>query len=128
MTGAEHCRDNLRDDEERSQDLLPDFMRMTVSHMNFWLCRFIAEARCVDGQPYPPNTLYQICCALLRALRENDWADVNFFSDPKFSAFKCTLDAKVKELQASGKYKPKKAQPITIQHEDIIFVGKGTTG
>ena len=60
---AEHRRDNvnLRDDEERSQDLLPDFVRMTVSNMNFWLCRFVAEARHVDGQPYPPNMLYQIC-------------------------------------------------------------------
>ena len=82
---------------------------MTASDMNFWLCRFVAEARHVDGQPYPPNTLYQICCALLRALRENDWADVNFFSD-----------AKMKELQASGKYMPKKAQPITKEHMKIF--------
>ena len=124
---AEHRRDNLRDDEERSQDLLPDFVRMTVSNMNFWLCKFVAEARHVDGQPYPPNMLYQICCALLRALRENDRADVNFFNDPKFSAFKCTLDAKMKELQASGKYMPKKAQPITIEHKDILWE-KGLLG
>ena len=81
----------------------------------------------MDGQPYPPNTLYQICCALLQALRENDRADVNVFSDPKFSAFKCTLDAKMKELQASGKYMPKKAQPITIEHEDILWE-KGLLG
>ena len=32
---AELRRDNLRDAEERSQDLLPDFVRMTVSNMNF---------------------------------------------------------------------------------------------
>ena len=95
--------------------------------MNFWLCRFVAEARRVDGQPYPPDTLYQICCALLRGLRENDRADVNFFSDPKFSAYKCTLDAKMKELQASGKYMPKKAQPFTIEHEDILWE-KGLLG
>ena len=71
--------------------------------------------------------LYQICCALLRALRENDRADVNVFSDSKFSAFKCTLDAKMKELQGSGKYMPKKAQPITIEHKDILWE-KGLLG
>ena len=71
--------ETIYEDEERSQNLLIHFVWMTVSNMNFWLCRFVAKARCVDGQPYPPNTLYQICCALLRALRENDRADVNFF-------------------------------------------------
>ena len=56
---AEHRRNNLT-----------DFVQMTVSSMNFWLCRLVDEARCVDGQPYSPNTLYQICCALRRAQRE----------------------------------------------------------
>ena len=121
MVGLNIAEANLRDDEERSQDLLPDFVWMTVSNMNFWFCRFVAEAKCVDGQPYPPNMLYQICCALLQALREKDRADVNFFSDPKFSAFKYTVDAKMKELQASGKYMLKKEQPITIEHEDILW-------
>ena len=62
---AEHSRKNLQDDEERRQNLLTDFVRTTISNMNFWLCRFVAEARRVDGQPYPPNTLYQICCVLI---------------------------------------------------------------
>ena len=61
------------------------------------------------------------------ALRKNDWADVNIVSDPKFSAFKCTLDAKMKELQTSGKHMPMKAQPITIEHKDILWK-KGLLG
>ena len=88
----------MRKITKRSQNLLTDFVQIAISNMNFWFCRFVAEVRHVDGQPYPPNTLYQICCGLLWALRENDRADVNFFSDPKLSAFKCTLDAKMKEL------------------------------
>ena len=126
MTGL-NIADILSDDKERSQDLLPDFVQMTISNTNFWLCRFVAEARHVDGQSYPPNMLYQICCTLLRALKENDQADVNTFSDPKFSGFKCTIDVKMKELQASGKYMPKKAQPITIEHKDILWE-KGLLG
>ena len=65
--------------------------------------------------------LSQYAISNLLALRENDRADVNVFSDLKFSAFKCTLNAKMKELQKSGKYMPKKAQPITIEHEDISW-------
>ena len=53
-------------------------------------------------------------------MRENDQADVNFISDLKFSAFKCTLDTKMKELQASGNYMPKKCQS-TKEHEDILW-------
>ena len=36
------------------------------SALNHWLSKFVLEARKADGEPYPPNTLYQICSGLLR--------------------------------------------------------------
>ena len=127
MIGLNIAEANLRDDEERSQNLLPDFVWMTVSNMNFWLCRFVAEARRVDGHALPSQYAISNLLCTSSGFEREDRADVNFFSDPKFSAFKCTLDAKMKELQASGKYMPKKAQPITIEHEDILWE-KGLLG
>ena len=34
--------------------------------MNYWLCKFVLEGRKANGDHYPPNTLYSICCGLLR--------------------------------------------------------------
>ena len=32
-----------------TREVCTDFVRMTVRNMNFWLCRFVAKARHVDG-------------------------------------------------------------------------------
>lgn len=56
-----------------------DFVKMNTEDMPFCLCRFVTKARRVDGKLYPPNTLYQLTCGLLRALKQDDRAEVNFF-------------------------------------------------
>ena len=40
--------------------------------LDYWLTRFVLEARRKDGkvQPYPPNTLHQLVCGILRYVRE----------------------------------------------------------
>ena len=40
--------------------------------LDYWLSKFVLEARRSDGNPYPPNTLYQICCGLMRFVRDVD--------------------------------------------------------
>ena len=42
-----------------------------VDTMISCLQRFVSEARRVDGMPYPPKTLFQILCSLLRHSREH---------------------------------------------------------
>ena len=42
------------------------------------LQRFVSKARRVDGTPYPPKTLYQILCGLLRHSREHQSDPPNF--------------------------------------------------
>ena len=78
--------------KSRNSRLLPgekpfsaEFESLTRSEMQFWLCRFVLETRKANGEPYNPNTLYQICCGLLRHLRINcNRSDVNFLDDREF--------------------------------------------
>ena len=55
---------------------------MTVRDMNFWLAKFVLEVRRRDGEPYSPETLYQICCGLLRLLKDADRTEVNILYFP----------------------------------------------
>ena len=45
----------------------------------FWLSKFFHEIKKKDGSEYPPNTLYQICAGLQRALRENGLPELDIF-------------------------------------------------
>ena len=55
------------------------------------------EARKQDGKPYPLNTLYQLCCGLLRHIRTTQlgW---NIFTDVEFIDFQKMLDAQMKKV------------------------------
>ena len=77
---------------------------MNTEEMNYYLGRFIAEARKQDGQPYPPRSLYLISCGLLRHLRDKKVYDKNFLCTKtlEFSEFRKILDARMKELLQMG--------------------------
>ena len=111
----------IHDSEEQIYKLNPDFTVMVPEAMNFWLCRFVVEARKRDGSDYPPNTLYQICCGLNGALKHGD---ISLFDDTKFAAFTGSLDAKMKQLKSTGKYEQKRASVITKEIEKFAL-GKG---
>ena len=97
------------EEEEQQHVLEEDFSIMTVPAMNFWLCKFVLEVRRKDGKPYAPDTVYQICCALLRLLKDADRAEVNILTNPKFTKFRGTLDARMNQ--------PRKAETISEIHE-----------
>ncbi|XP_065894185.1 uncharacterized protein [Dysidea avara] len=61
-----HLQCSCVEPEEKEHKLLEDFCKMSKQAMNFWLGKFVLEVRQKDGRPYSPDTLYQICCALLR--------------------------------------------------------------
>ena len=42
-----------------------------VKEADYWLTRFILEARSGDGKPYPANSLYSIATGLLRHFRND---------------------------------------------------------
>ena len=90
---------NIIEDEEKLHLLMEDFASMKTEDMNFWLCKFVIEARKIDQQPYPPDTLCSICCGLFSGLKMANRADVEQFENPEFSEFTSTPDARMKELK-----------------------------
>ncbi len=87
---------------------------------NYWLCRFVLEARRKDGSVYPPNTLYQLCCGVLRFVREVK-PELDIFRDRSFASFRKTLDSEMKRLRSTGVgITTKKAEPITESEEERL--------
>ena len=115
------------EEEEMQYELLEDFCEMSTKAMNFWLAKFVLEVRRRDGKSYSGETLYQICCGLLRLLKEADRAEVNILSNPVFCHFRASLDARMKEIKATGEHKVKKAEVITEEQEDCLWE-KGLLG
>ena len=88
---------------------------MTSTAINFWLQRFLMEARKGNGKHYSPDSLHQICCGLQWALRAASNVDINLFDGKEFAPFHDLLDGELKSLNGTGKYiYKKKAEVITV--------------
>ena len=59
-----------RDYRIKMGTVVPEFREMNKGEMNFFMGRFMLEARKQDGSPYPLRSLYLISCGLLRYLRD----------------------------------------------------------
>ena len=76
-----------------------------MKEVDYWLTRFILEARRVDDKPYPANTLYNISTGLLRYFRDDfKRFDLNILAknDANFSSFRSALDSRMKEMTSAG--------------------------
>lgn len=81
----------------------------------------------MDGKPYPPNSLYQLCCGIMRYAKETK-PDINFFTAAEFLGFRRALDAQMKRLKADGLgNNPKQAVTISAEEEESLW-GKGLLG
>ena len=68
-------------------------------------CSFcVLENRRRDGEQYPPASLYQLCCGLLRHLCTSGQAETNIFEQAEFHKFCTTLDSEMKRLNSTGCY------------------------
>ena len=92
----------------RNTKLLPEekpfsstFYELSVAEMDFWLSRFVLEVRKANGDPYPPNSLYQLVCGLQRCLRNHGFGNIKLFEDSAFHGFRSTLDGEMKRLNAT---------------------------
>ena len=89
--------------------------------LDYWLSKFVLEARKANGEPYPPDTLYVICAGLLRYIREKR-PEINIFKDHQYTGFRKTLDGEMKRLRSAGiGVKRKQAEPITIEEENKLW-------
>ncbi len=85
---------------------------------------FVMEARKQNGSPYPPVTLHNLCCGLLRKCREQGIIEKNFMDekDLRFKDFHKTLDARMIKLTQQGiGVKKKLAQTITPSKEPVLW-------
>ena len=77
-----------RNSDSSEEDKFPDDLleRAEVLALNFWLSRFVAEVRRSNSQPYPPKSIHQLLCGILRYIRSLDPACPNFLdrSDTRF--------------------------------------------
>lgn len=115
-------RENLIEQSESRQELLPIFTDMKEDSMCFWIEKFVAEVRKTDGNPYPPNSLYQIVCGLHRALRCANRFEVDIFNGVGFSKFRDTLDSCMKTLKRQETLKLRKLNIFPLKQK--TFFGK----
>ena len=94
----------------------------------FWLSKFVHEIKKKDGSEYPPNTLYQICAGLQRALRENGLPELDIFRNPRYKLFQDSIDSRMKTLTRTGMgVNVEQAKPIPGDEEEILWP-KGLLG
>ena len=48
--------------------------------LDYWLSKFVTELRNQKGQPYPPNTVYSVCCGLQRYIKGTQTTTQHFQS------------------------------------------------
>ena len=88
------------------------------------LHHFVTEARRADGTEYPPKSLYQLLCGLLRYARQEKSNTLNF-SDRKDSRFKklhVTCDVTFRSLHEAGIGKvTKSAKVISKSRENELW-------
>ena len=84
---ASYRAENLIEDDEHLYELNQTLTSMTEECLLFRLPKFIVKVRKSDGGLYPPNSVYQICCGLSRALKLANRIDIDIFNSPKFHQF-----------------------------------------
>ena len=94
----------------------------SLEMLNNWLFKFVLKLRRKDGKECPPNTLYCICCDIMRHVKFY-CPEINFFTMPQFHGFEQALDGEMKRLQAGGAgIEKKRAQPITNEEEEKLII------
>jgi len=71
-----------------------------AGQLNYWLSRFVVEARRADGERYPSATLYQLLSGLLRYARSKSKRCPNFLDkkDQRFAELRGTCESVSRDL------------------------------
>ena len=108
-------------EESDKQFELVNLIQMSLESLRYWLPKFVMEVRKVDGSHYPPTTVYQLCCGWARALKSADQVDIDIINDSRFGCFRSVLDARMKELKATGKFEVRQAAPTSEDVEEVLW-------
>jgi len=88
-----------------------------------WLALFVTEVRKADGGKYPPNSVYQILCEILRFTRKQDPLVPNFLDqkDGRFHELHGTCESVFRELRQTALEQIPKKLRIYPNSKKIIF-------
>ena len=93
--------------------------------INLQLSRFIVVTRKSNGERYPPSSLHQLLCGLLRSMREKNPECPNFLDkkDVRFKRIQGTLDAYFHKLHSEGiGRRVKHAETISTEEENTCML------
>ena len=92
------------------------------------LQRFVSEAKRTDGTSYPPKTLYQMLCGLLRYTKECQPDPPNFLdrNDARFKKLRGTCDTVFRGLHEAGVGVQKKSAQVFTRDDEDKFWDTGT--
>ncbi|KXJ18901.1 Zinc finger MYM-type protein 3 [Exaiptasia diaphana] len=114
----------LTDNSDLFKVVNPDVTNLSDGELNYWLSKFVVEVRKKNplGEPYPPNSLYQLCYGIMRHLKGNGRPDVNFFESSSFKLFQDTLEAETKRLLSLGVgANAKISETFSNEHEEKLW-------
>ena len=124
---------NERNKQSATGDICPlDLLeKPEAEKLNFWLSRFVVEARRKDGEPYPARTLYLLLAGLLRYGRSKSKLCPNFFmdkSDCRFSKLSGVCESVSRQLRKDGVGASIKHAAIITPEEEDLLLDKGVMG
>ena len=98
--------------------------------LNTHLSQFAVEARKVNGEHYPPSTVYQLLSGLLRYMREANPNCPNYLNkqDTRFQPLQHTLDAHFHRLHSKGIGIQVKHTEIVTKEEELKLWTSGVMG
>lgn len=119
------------DNRKRSDSEFPPALdAITNKELNYWMARFVLEARNKKGEAYEGGTLYSLCCGIQRFIRterrnaavHGQFSELDIFKDSSFEYFRSVLNSTLKELHQSGVGTSKKrAEVITEDLEEKMW-------
>ena len=91
--------------------------------LNHHLSQFVVETRKANGEHYPPSSLHQLLCGLLRHKCEVNPCCSNFLNkkDARFKPLQGTMDALFHNLHSQGLGRIKHAEIITPEEEEQLW-------
>ena len=103
-------------------EAIPLLHNITIKELQHWMCAFVLEGQKKDENAFVPNTLYHICCGIMRYLRTNGFPQIDIFKDSGFSKFRMVLDSEMKRLQSAGiGANHHKAEPTTVKQSQSLL-------
>ena len=114
------------------EDTVPEHLLTSCDPLllNTHLARFAVEARKTTGESYPPATVHQLLCGLLRYMRENVPGCPNFLDkkDSRFRPLQGTLDALFHQLHSDGVGVQTKHTEILTKEDEEKLWSSGVMG